>query len=224
MSIDDGRERRYRLFVADEVASSMRHGLVNKISAVGALGFHLRRQLPAAETPPSALAVLPLIDAELAQATQLLDRRFLAPAAPGEPRSIGPVVADLLASFRPPAGVTLVGPSAALPALAVDPGELDLALFCLVENALEAARSQVVVTAVHGPPATLAIAVEDDGPGLDAAGRARAREPFFTTRPGRLGLGLNVVTRIAQRWRGTLELGDRPGGGLSARLLLPVAT
>ena len=74
-----------------------------------------------------------------------------------------------------------------------------------------------------------AIEVTDDGPGLNEEGRRRAREPFFTTKPGRLGIGLGVAARIAQRWRGAIELDARPAGsgqeaprGLVARLLLPV--
>jgi len=216
----DGRERLLRLFAAEEVASALRHKLVNKISAVGALSFHLRRQLPEG-TPAAATQVLPMIDAEVSQATQILDLRFLGPPGPAGAAPLGELVEGLLGSLERPAGVEVVGPQGPAGVVAVDRAELDLALFCLVENALESGGRTVAVR--WGEPGELAvIEVADDGPGLDEAGRRQAREPFFTTKPGRLGVGLNVAGRIAQRWRGTLELA---GGrrGLVARLSLPVA-
>jgi signal transduction histidine kinase len=216
-----GRERLLRLFAGEEVAAALRHRLVNKVAAVGALTFHLRRQLPSG-TPEAATQVLPMIDAELAQASQLLDLRFLGPAATDAVADLGEVIERLLASLERRAGVELVGPPGPWPRAAVDGGELEVALFCLVENALEAARGKVVVRRGPAPEGMATIEVADDGPGLDEAERRQAREPFFTTRPGRLGVGLNVAGRIAQRWRGSLELADATPG-LAARLSLPVA-
>jgi C4-dicarboxylate-specific signal transduction histidine kinase len=51
-----------------------------------------------------------------------------------------------------------------------------------------------------------------------------AFEPMFTTKSGRLGLGLNVVRRIALRAQGTVELERRPEGGVVAALTLRSAT
>ena len=217
----EGRERLLRLFAAEEVASALRHRLVNKVAAVGALTFHLRRQLPAG-TPEAATKVLPMIDAELAQASQMLDIRFLGTAGTGAAIDLGQTVQRLLGSLERRAGVELVGPRGAIPGVAIDGGELEVALFCLVENALEAARGKVVVRWGQAPEGMATVEVADDGPGLDEAERRQAREPFFTTKPGRLGVGLNVAGRIAQRWRGSLELADA-SPGLAARLSLPVA-
>jgi signal transduction histidine kinase len=208
-----------RLFAAEEVASTLRHQLVNKISAVGALTFHLRRQLPEG-TPEAATRVLPMIDGELAQASQMLDLHFAAPRKVGAPVELGEAVAGLLASLERPPGIELLAPQGPSPRAVIDAGELEVALFCLVENALEAARVRVAVRWGEAAAGMVVIEVADDGPGLDQAERRRVREPFVTTKPGRLGLGLNVAARIAQRWRGSLELADaRPG--LLVRLSLP---
>jgi signal transduction histidine kinase len=219
----DTRERLHRQFVAEEVASALRHRLVNKVAAVGALNFHLKRQLPP-ETPSAATSVLPLIDAEVAQASQALDLRFLAPPASVEAVALAAVLDDGLGLLPRPAGIELVGPGAVTAVVRGDAGELVLAVRCLAENALEAARAQVRVRVTAAEPRAgvplVAIEIEDDGPGLDEAGRRQAREPFFTTRPGHLGLGLNIALRIAQRGQGALELGGR--AGLVARLLLPL--
>lgn len=74
---------------------------------------------------------------------------------------------------------------------------------------------------------TIRIAVEDDGPGIAPADRARVLEPFVRLDDARardtigFGLGLAIVARTAQSLGGTLTLGRREsigGGGLSATI------
>jgi two-component system NtrC family sensor kinase len=50
-------------------------------------------------------------------------------------------------------------------------------------------------------------------------------EPFFTTKPvGQgTGLGLSIAYSIVQKHRGTLHIGDAPGGGALATIRLPLA-
>ena len=215
----EARERLYRQFAAEEVASALRHRLVNKISAVGALTFHLKRQLPAG-TPESALAVLPMLEGEVAQASQTLNLHFLGPPGTAAPVPLGALVAALAAEWRGDRIRVEGGPA---PRVLADGAELELALHCLLENAVEAVAEGGTVTVRCGERGAGLAAVEigDDGPGLAETERRQALEPFYTSKPGRLGLGLNVAARIAQRWRGTLELEGAPRG-LVARLTLPV--
>ena len=215
------RERLYRQFAAEEVASALRHRLVNKISAVGALTFHLRRQPPPG-TPETALGVLPMIEAEVAQASQTMNLHFVGPAGAAVPVPLGEVAGTVLAAVERPVGVVLVGPDGLSPRALVDPTELELALHCLVENAVEALAGKGTVTVrCREAGARAALEIADDGPGLGEAERRQALEPFFTSKPGRLGIGLNVAARIAHRWRGALEL-EGGARGLVARLTLPV--
>lgn len=101
--------------------------------------------------------------------------------------------------------------AAQVPALLVQP---------LVENALEhglaTARGGHVRVAARRDGETLEIEVSDDGPGFGAAGG-----------PGPEGVGLaNTRERLALLYgeRGTLECGDRPGGGGRVRIRLPWRT
>lgn len=90
----------------------------------------------------------------------------------------------------------------------------------LLRNAREAAgpTGRVFVTlAREGEQARVSVA--DDGPGLTPEVRASLR-PFFTTRPGGLGLGLPLVAKIAALHGGRLELLDRAPRGLVAALIL----
>ena len=67
-----------------------------------------------------------------------------------------------------------------------------------------------VQIACHGD--AVRVVVEDNGPGIPEAVRARILEPFFTTKPrGQgTGLGLAIVQRVVQSHRGTLTIGASP--------------
>ena len=60
-------------------------------------------------------------------------------------------------------------------------------------------------------PTTLAIWVEDDGPGIPAAERSRVTDPFYRilgTEQQGTGLGLSIADAIAKRYGGKLILAD----------------
>lgn len=96
----------------------------------------------------------------------------------------------------------------------------------LVENALKygvRARGRVFTEDGHA-----VIEVEDDGPGIPSEEQERVFEPFYRGEPSRsretggAGLGLAVVRSIARAHGGDVVLRNRPGGGLTARVTLPV--
>jgi two-component system OmpR family sensor kinase len=96
----------------------------------------------------------------------------------------------------------------------------------LVDNALKyggAARGRVYR---QGEEAV--IEIEDDGPGIPDDERERVFDPFFRGEPSRnretggIGLGLAVVRSVARAHGGDAELINREGGGLTARVRLPL--
>jgi CheY-like chemotaxis protein len=106
------------------------------------------------------------------------------------------------------------------------PDELHQALHHLLQNAREAGDALVpVALRLRWDGATrVELAVMDRGRGMDEATRARAGEPFFTTKgPGRLGIGLAVVQAVAARHHAELEVESVPGHGTTVRLRLPTA-
>ena len=75
----------------------------------------------------------------------------------------------------------------------------------------------------------VAFVVEDDGPGIPEADRARALQPFTRldearsqAEGGSVGLGLSIALDVARSHGGSLELGESADlGGLRATLRIP---
>lgn len=99
------------------------------------------------------------------------------------------------------------------------------ALMNLVDNALHYGE-RVTITLVPGGE-TLAIRVEDDGPGIPDDELEHVLEPFVRLDPARgrdtvgFGLGLPIVQLAVAMEGGTLTLTNRREGGLCAEIVLP---
>ena len=111
-----------------------------------------------------------------------------------------------------------------------DGSRLAAALGELVKNACHATpRGGTVGLGVRVAASEVAFEVWDTGPGVPAGVRSRLGEPFqqpdavLTEHTPGLGLGLAFANLVARRHRGTLTIGDRPGGGAAVRLALPLA-
>jgi CheY-like chemotaxis protein len=65
--------------------------------------------------------------------------------------------------------------------------------------------------------------VRDTGRGVPANVRPRLFEPFFTTRPGKRGLGLSMVLGVIRGHRGAIRVQSTPGEGTGVRVGLPVS-
>lgn len=97
----------------------------------------------------------------------------------------------------------------------------------LLDNAVKYGGGATLSIACRDGKAVLEIA--DDGPGIPERELEAVFEPFYrgeqsrSRRTGGIGLGLAIARECAQRDGGTLQLRNRPGGGLSAILELPLA-
>jgi signal transduction histidine kinase len=107
--------------------------------------------------------------------------------------------------------------------LSADEELLERAFENVLRNAIEAAESgggHVRVVGREGASATV-VSIEDDGPGLAADHPGEIR-PFYTTRPGGLGLGLPLARKIVLLHGGTLRLEQPDTGGLRVVIGLPL--
>ncbi|PIO99800.1 ATPase, histidine kinase-, DNA gyrase B-, and HSP90-like domain protein [uncultured Pleomorphomonas sp.] len=121
--------------------------------------------------------------------------------------------------------VTVEGPEHVY--LSVRPVSLRRALRNLVENAVRyGVRARI---RLERSAAAVVIAVDDDGPGIPEDKMEEVFAPFTrleTSRnleTGGVGLGLATARSVVRAHGGELTLANRPGGGLTATIHLPVA-
>lgn len=103
-----------------------------------------------------------------------------------------------------------------------DPDLLVLAVQNLVRNALQISPREGKVRLTCGVEAEqIRIAVHDQGPGVTEAEAGKIFAPFFTTRATGTGLGLAVVSRVAQAHQGRVTVSASPLGGALFMMELP---
>jgi K+-sensing histidine kinase KdpD len=159
--------------------------------------------------------------------TNLLDMSRLqagAVLAHPEPTDVVDVVDRVLLQVPDPRLRPHVG--AELPAVRVDPALLERMLANLVSNALRYSPSDTdVLVVARSDGSSVVLEVQDRGPGIPAAHADAVFEPFHRVgaQPdGGSGLGLAIVRGFADAMDVGVELDSEPGGGLTARLVIPV--
>jgi two-component system, NtrC family, sensor kinase len=115
-----------------------------------------------------------------------------------------------------------------LPAVEGDFSQLQQCVINLIFNAVDAMPQggTLILDARPGDPAqTVAISVQDTGPGVPAEHLSSIFEPFFTTKSEGhgLGLGLSTVYGIIERHHGSVEAHNSKEGGALFVITLPVA-
>jgi signal transduction histidine kinase len=104
------------------------------------------------------------------------------------------------------------------------------ALHNVIRNAVQAVTAarggkKEVVARVVGDRESIALLVEDTGPGIPPADLPWVFEPFHTTRASSdgIGLGLPVSRGIVEEHRGQMTIENRPEGGVRVTIVLPRA-
>jgi C4-dicarboxylate-specific signal transduction histidine kinase len=69
---------------------------------------------------------------------------------------------------------------------------------------------------------SVAIEISDTGPGVPKDVLPRLFQPFVSSKETGLGLGLVISRRIVEDHGGTIDAGNRAGGGASFFIALPV--
>ena len=72
-------------------------------------------------------------------------------------------------------------------------------------------------------PSGILITVEDSGPGVEPKNIERMFEPFYTTKPEGMGLGLAICRSIIEAHGGRLFAAPGRLGGLAMQISLPAS-
>jgi len=107
-----------------------------------------------------------------------------------------------------------------------NPDDLERAFSNLADNAVKFAGGAMI--ALSAMENVVVVEIVDTGPGIPADARQAMLAPFERGDPSRqhgpsqgFGLGLSIAQAIVEAHGGKLELDERVGGGLLARVVLP---
>jgi len=110
-----------------------------------------------------------------------------------------------------------------MPVIRADPSIVKQVFQNLIFNALDAIGKGGTITlkTLH-QRGHIQVTITDDGPGIALDEIGKIFDPLFTTRPGRLGLGLTICKDLMEKMGGAVALAGRPGKGASLTVTLPV--
>ncbi|MDQ1077527.1 ATP-binding protein [Pseudoroseomonas cervicalis] len=232
---EDGLRAAQKMEVFGQLAGGIAHDMNNVLQTV----VSGTRVLGLQAEDPEMVRRLAGLMAEAGERGMAIGRRLLSFARPGELRASRADIAAVIEDLREMLSYTLgsriqvrvdATPEPGEVSVFVDRQQLETVLLNLVVNARDAmpqggevTLSARRVTAPEGGEA-VALRVADHGSGMEPAVLARAREPFFTTKPrGKgTGLGLALAQSFADQSGGSLAIDSAPGQGTRVTLTLPL--
>lgn len=216
-----------RLVAVGEIASSIAHELNQPLTAVASYVRGCVRRLRAGVDDVHSLAGALEHAGEQAERAGQIIRRVRDFARSRQPvlaaLDLNAVVARVAAAAGDEAersGIRIALHLApALPRARVDGVMIEQVILNLLRNALDAmrecaaSRRTVDVMTSRGEEGALKVTIADRGPGVSAAAAGRLFEPFYTSKPEGMGLGLNICRSIVEFHDGRLWTTPREGGG-----------
>jgi signal transduction histidine kinase len=217
--------RSEKLAVAGMMAARVAHDVRNPLSSIKMQTQLLQAQVRAGSDDAAILAAV------LRDVNQLesVVRDLLETARPEAPTLELVPVADLVRATVDPFRSQLAHRRIQLilsldemaPPLDLDPGRIRRALVNVLANAAEATRAGGTIRVTTGSDqAEQIISIADDGVGIDPALRDRVFDPFVSTKPDGVGLGLVNAKAIVESHGGriTIESGAPHGTLVTIRL------
>ena len=115
-----------------------------------------------------------------------------------------------------------------LPLVEGDRVQLQQVVLNLIVNAVQAMRTveqgprELVITSARTESNGVLVAVKDSGPGVVPANLNQLFEPFYTTKPDGLGMGLSICRSIIEAHGGRLWVTDNLPQGAVFNFTVPV--
>jgi two-component system sensor kinase FixL len=223
-----------RLTAMGEMASALAHELNQPLSAIANYLTGSRRLLLNASEENIAL-VRAAVDAAVEQSLRAgqIIRRLRDFVAHREPEKR---IESLRRLIEETSALALVGAKElgvrvrlkfepAIDRVIVDKVQIQQVLLNLMRNAIEAMekseRRELTVTTAPGPDGAALIEVADTGGGVSPEMAEQLFQPFSTTKPQGMGIGLSISRTIVEGHDGRIWVEGSPGGGAAFRFTLP---
>ncbi|MBK8178768.1 MAG: GHKL domain-containing protein [Planctomycetes bacterium] len=222
-----------RVTTAGELASSLAHEVNQPLAAIVANASAARRKLSQPAPDPEELReILGDIAAQGERASEVIRRlrEFIRKhETVREELSIAQLLRATLPLLRREleqhgVQVELQLPED-LPCVSADRIQLQQVLVNLIHNACESLSGVRGDRRLHiqgrTSPGMVALQVRDNGPGLSPEVAGRLFQPYVTTKPGGMGLGLAICRTIVENHGGRLSAAPAPEGGAVFTIELP---
>jgi len=218
-----------------EMSSAVAHGIRNPLAAMRSSAELIAESARGPARPGDAAATQEAARDIVAQADRLGAwlRELLAytrPTGEAQPLALAPLVGSCLQEFAREIERRGVSAQASvdegLPAVQGDALCVGQVLRSVVANALEAVPDGGRISVSAQPDAArgeLLLQVRDNGSGIRRAERARVGQPFFTTKPNGMGVGLALARRVLERHGGRLHIASEPGRATVVSISLRLA-
>ena len=240
MDITQIRQMEHLLRIQDKmtslgrVAAGIAHEIRNPLSGINIYLDTLEKRLAQTAVDPKTFKILDQLRSASSKIESVL-KRVMDFARPGRPSlvvgSVNPPIreaVDLSAATMRRNGIDLdLRLAKNPPPCRLDRQMIEEVILNLITNAVDALKT-------ISPPKTIRIAsqtagrmvrvvVADNGPGISSQRLQLIFDPFYTTKHGSSGIGLNLSRRIITDHGGTLTAGNRRGGGARFTIELPAA-
>ena len=205
------------------LASGVGHHVINAFSAVvsNAEILRIRMALP---DPPDPIALADAINRTAVEAAAVA-RRLIDVTRPltnvgADELSLDELISGYVAACAAE-GVRWSASPSPVPPILGQAEQICSMLDHLTTNSIEAAGPgglEVNLATSVDNRGWVVLEVRDNARGMPPEVLERAIEPFFSTKAGHLGVGLNIANGIWRRHKGTLSVRSQPGEGTTVRL------
>lgn len=220
--------RSERLAALGQLTAGLAHELRNPLGTMKASSEMLLKNLPPENEIVREMASY--ISTEVDRTNSLITR-FLDFARPFhlrlQPSDLGAIIDRAVAQLErhnPPFDVAVYkNYSPDIPPLPLDGELMERVFYNLLLNAAEASPAQGTITVKTRPVnEEVEVAIIDRGSGIDSKNIESIFNPFFSTKPDGVGLGLAIVAKIIDEHGGKMTVESEPGNGSVFRISLPI--
>jgi len=209
-----------RMTTAGRVASMVGHDLRSPLQSVKNAVYMIKQK------PELTPQMLSLIEGAVDRSLRMLDELRLRTRE--EPLTLAPInlrrlVEDTVREMPHPPKVSIKVEAEDVATVSVDPLKVRRVLENLVNNAVESIRTEGTVSVtLRNVGDGLEVKVADNGRGIPSGEMVNLFKPFYTTKPGGMGLGLAFCKRTVEAHGGSIGVKSEEGKGTSVTFKLPL--
>jgi PAS domain S-box-containing protein len=210
------------------------HQIRNPIVAVGGYAQRLLKTFSPSPKGKSYLLQILQETKRLEAMIQRVEEYVLIPKPTFQKEKIQEVVEIVLQIFSKEAtakGISLNLETGALEGegdFFIDKDLIAKALYYILENSIEAItripmgkKGRTIKVSLFGDGGNIGVSISDRGEGIPQKNLDRIFEPFFSTRPDQVGLGLTFAKRVVEEQGGSIRVESRLRKGTTITLTFP---